>query len=317
MTDCHPIDLLNLACIKYTGCPLPSSESGANNWKYEKEKRVWTGFVGSEKTSIITLTNKAKWSPHPYFNPLHLYYPSYDFGVRVLRSNLVDELQTWFDVLSNSKQKEIQEKVLEQFNKDNPYFSCQVFVSVRVSATEYGYNSREAKLKYLLDPIVNDRCRDQYAFNIDEQVMKQKLKRLDLGVIFTQQDTILKKPIAFEVLYYVSLLRIGMSYKNNYGTTQYINFPSIYSTNSWGHCPSLSCGEKFLPNDLSGSWNLRKVKCADYYKKWIVKHQQKLKKEFVPADSLTTDDYVRIYNPQGFDKKEYIEKKLIENFATQ
>lgn len=293
----HPIDLLNLACIKYTGCPLPTSESGANNWKYEKEK-----------TSIITLTKKAKWSPHPYFNPLHLYYPSYDFGVRVLRTNLVDELKIWFDVLSETKQKEIQQKVLEQFNKENPYFSCRVFVSV--STTGLGFNSREAKLKYLLEPIVSNRCRDQYALNIDEQVMKQKLKRLDLGVIFTQQDTILKKAHSFEVLYYVSLLRIGMSYNNNF-----IKFPSTYSTNCWGHCPSVRWTDKFLPTDLSGSWNLRKVKCADYYKTWIVKHQQKLKKEFIPADSLTTDDYVRIYNPQGYNKTEYIEKKLIENFT--
>ena len=304
----HPIDLLNLACIKYTGCPLPVSDFDANNWKYEFEL---VEYVDKWRK---TNHKKAKWLPHPYFNPLHLYYPSYDFGVRVLRTNLVDELQTWFDVLSERKQKEIQQKVLEQFNKENPYFPCQVFVSVRASPK--GYNDRQSKLKCILEPIVNDRCRDEYALNIDEKIMKQKLKRLDLGVIFTQQDTILKKPIAFEVLYYVSLLKIGMSYKNDYGTNQFIKFPSTYSTNNWGHCPSVSWTNKFLPTDLSG-WNLRKVNCADYYKNWIVKHQQKLNKEFIPADSLTTDDYVRIYNPQGFDKKEYIEKKLIENFTTQ
>lgn len=305
----HPIELLNLACIKYTGCPLPISDFDANNWKYELDEQ-WCDVAGS------ILTKKAKWSPHPYFNPLHLYYPSYDFGVRVMRTNLVDELQNWFDVLSERKQKEIQEKVLEQINKENPYFSCQVMVRVR--ATANSYDDRQAKLRSILDPIVNVRCRDQYAYNIDEQVMERKLKRLDLGVIFTQQDTILKKPISFEVLYYVSLLRIGMSYKNNYHSKyQYINFPSAYTTNCWGHCPTLYWEEgDFLPKELSG-WNLRKVKSADYYKTWIVKHQQKLKKEFVPADSLTTDDYIRIYNPQGYNKTEKINKALIANFPTQ
>jgi hypothetical protein len=298
----HPIDLLNLACIKYTGVPLPVSDFASNNWKYELDEQ-WCDVAGS------ILTKKAKWSPHPYFNPLHLYYPSYDFGVRVMRTNLVDELQTWFDVLSERKQQEIQEKVLEQFNKENPYFSCQVIVRVR--PTTNSFDDRQGKLRFMLDPIVNDRGREQFAWAVDREIMRKKLKRLDLGVIITAGDTVLRKPISFEVLYYVSLIKIGMSYNRTD-----VSFPSAYTTNNFGHCPSFVWDNKFLPNELVRDWKLRSVNSKDYYKNWIVKHQQKLKTELSPADCLTPEDYIRIYNPQGYNKTEKINKALIANFPT-
>ena len=80
-----PLTLLNLACLKHTGGLLPISDFGGNNWKYEIETY--------ENGDDIVIEKYGVWSPHPYFNPLHLYYPSDDFGVRVLRSILVDEIK--------------------------------------------------------------------------------------------------------------------------------------------------------------------------------------------------------------------------------
>lgn len=101
------LTLLNLACIKYTGCPLPVSEFSANNWKYELDEK-WCDVAGS------ILTKKAKWSPHPYFNPIHLYYPSYDFGARVLRSLVVAEI----DFILNGERK-LREQILKLSNPFN------------------------------------------------------------------------------------------------------------------------------------------------------------------------------------------------------
>ena len=108
MTKTDTLTLLNLACIKHTGCSLPISDFGANNWKY----------VEFEDFSLKELeprkSRKAVWSPHPYFNPLHLYYPSYDFGARVLRSQIVGEIE-----FIRHGEKRMKEIIIKQLNPYN------------------------------------------------------------------------------------------------------------------------------------------------------------------------------------------------------
>ena len=80
--------LLNLACIKYTGYPLPAVGRGDNNWKFE--------YIAPPVVPPVFLKwckKRAVWSPHPYFNPLHLYYPSNDFVVSVCRKLIAGEIE--------------------------------------------------------------------------------------------------------------------------------------------------------------------------------------------------------------------------------
>lgn len=285
-----PLTLLNLACIKYTGCPLPTGEFGGNNWKYEL---ALDEYVDEPNFNPPDHPKYAKWSPHPYFNPLHLYYPSYDFAARVLRSQIVDEikfLKSDWTTSSHSTKSEF-----------NPYGYKQVIVVVKL-----GYNSIPSKIARLfLEDLPNTGCHEYPRFlehngklchhhrtrALDETIMRRKNKRYD---IWTKKGDLRKHKDTAKIIYELYYLMISMSF------TGYLLYFHEYHAD-W---------DDVLRQIRGGVWHIQPWRYrGKNYQEWV-------KPMLANEPKLTTDDFIQIYNPQSIDKQEKINRALITNFPS-
>jgi len=289
-----PLTLLNLACLKHTGCLLPISDFGGSNWV----KKVLTVCDGDE---IYRFPN-AKWFPHPYFNPLHLYYPSDDFGVRVLRSLLVDEIKFCSNPASIATKDTVKSLA-------NPYGYKGVVVKIQLD-----FNSLPAKISRMFHP---EREPHQYPHfggewndiksrtvihhprtqALDEGIMRRKMME-KVGYnyrhkydIWTQKGDLRKKKDTVDILYNLQYLAIGMSYTGDRYYFQGFNC-------SWWDIEFQKRGAGMMPE-----W---RFKGKNYYE-WI-------EPIWKAEPKLTPDDFIRIYNPSSIDKQEKINQALIANF---
>ena len=291
-----PLTLLNLACLKHTGCLLPISDFGGSNWV----KKVLTVCDGDE---IYRFPN-AKWSPHPYFNPLHLYYPSDDFGVRVLRSLLVDEIKFCSNPASIATKDTVKSLA-------NPYGYKGVVVKIQLD-----FHSLPAKIGrlFLVDreshPYPHfggqwnsDKSRPAihhpHTIALDEGIFKRKMTEQIEGSwnsrykydIWTAKGNLRKKKDTVDILYNLRYLAIGMSYT---GDRYYFQ--------------GYHCSWCDIKREIRGNYNIPqwRFKGKNYYE-WV---EARWKSE----PKLTPEDFIRIYNPQSIDKQEKINKALIANF---
>jgi len=287
------ITLLDLACIKYTGIPLPRSATENNNWRYRFE------FIPSPRDDEYGKNIKiAVFHPCPNFNPLAEWRPPADFIHQVLRQNLCRELnEVW-------NRKEIMLKELEVFRKKWKLHPDAVSVSC-LQFPRQGITDRERKLHSAVEtqqrrlkidpPQINPR---HYWEN--SSVMKSVLADIDREIItycpynfreefryFINQDYSLKKqPSSVMILYDYELFLIGKS-----STDRPAKRGSFVRKRHW-NCRGKSYKEIF-DRDI---------------------------KKF---DTLTAEDWVRVFNPDGKQtdrfgvniyKKNKIEKALIANF---
>jgi len=253
----------------------------------------------------------AKWSPHPYFNPLHLYYPSDDFGVRVLRSLLVDEIKFCRNPAIIATKDTVKSLA-------NPYGYKGVVVKIQLD-----FNSIPAKIHRLFHPdrephdseyphfgggeVPSLRKKTQAIHHpatkdLDEGIIKRKMMEYssDFGGgsrykydIWTAKGALRKKKDTVDIIYNLRYLAIGMSY------TGHRYFFQGY------HCSSWDISREIKGSVYSPAW---KFKGKTYYE-WI-------EPIWKAEPKLTSDDFIRIYNPQSIDKQEKINQKLIANFPT-
>ena len=288
------LTLLNLACIKYTGFSLPISEFGGDNWKYEV---ALDEYVDEPNFNPPDHPKYAKWSPHPFFNPLHLYYPSYDFGIRVLRSQIVDEIK----FIKSNWAKQNHDATKSEFN---PYGYKQVIVVVKL-----GYNSIPSKVGRLFLEDLEEflgHSPNEYPkfFNtqksvshhnrtrvLDEEIMRRKHKRYD---IWTKKGDLRKHKDTAKIIYELYYLMISMSF-----TGYHLYFHDYHA--DWDDVRRQIRG---------GIWGIQpwRYRGKNYYE-WV---RPMLAKE----PKLTTDDFIQIYNPQAINKQEKINRALITNFPS-
>ena len=299
------LTLLNLACIKYTGFSLPVSEFDANNWRYELDWSTtgyWTTGGGRGNPS-----KKAVWSPHPYFNPLHLYYPSNDFGARVMRRLIVEEIDF---ILRGRKRLE------KQFNKElsNQFGYKDAWREIQITENPF---SKLAKIKKLF--ISRNTLRDKQEQpdrprgSRDDQVWNEHSKRtrcLDSKIIqrkfwanlenrragdatFTKKGTLVKKKRTADIMDDWFMMNVGMSNTSNF----YCPHPDGYH-NKTEYCLKLMIRETKIGGAAFGK-DLQKI-------------IGEVRKE--RASQLTPADYVEIFNPSHIDKKDKIDRALLTNF---
>ena len=286
------LTLLNLACLKHTGCLLPVSDFTSNNWKYE-----WQVKDIVPDTLRHLGWKKAVWSPHPYFNPIHLYYPSDDFGARVLRSLVVGEI----DFIKNGL-KRLQEK-LEKESNPYGYKDGKGRPPMMPPHLYFIQSSKPSKISqlFLMDddyeryPKKGD-VFSEYTTNrhspqmirIDRVIMENKCKRLPYD-IWTQKGTLRKKGNIAQGIHETRMKSIGMS-----NCSDQLFFGRLYDTAS------------------------RQVSAASI-NDWVRSERglmEKIKRLYIiPEDKLEPEDFIRIYNPKAIDKKKLINQKLIANFT--
>ena len=284
------LTLLNLACIKHTGCPLPVSEFASNNWKSKLVK------------ADSILKKIAVWSPHPYFNPIHLYYPSYDFGARVLRSLVVGEI----DFIKNGL-KRLQVKLEEESNPYG-YRDRKGRPPMMPPNLYFIQSSKPSKISrlFLLDddyeryPRKSDRAEltnrhSPRLVRLDIDIMENKCKRLPYD-IFTQKGTLRKKVEVAQGIYETGMMSIGMSNCSD---------ALFFAAKRSGYTPSCLgalSSEQLL--DVVRDELIGGKKLSELVKRLYI----------IPEDKLEPEDYIRIYNPKAIDKKKLINQKLIANF---
>lgn len=277
------LTLLNLACLKHTGCLLPVSDFTSNNWK-------------SKLVKADSLLKKiAVWSPHPYFNPIHLYYPSDDFGARVLRLQVVGEI----DFIKNGL-KRLQEKLEKESNpygyKDRrgrpPMMPPHLYFIAGSKPARVGllflldYSDSEYPQKSDYSPHSYNR-HSPHLVRLDRDIMRNKCKRLPYD-IWTQKGTLRKKGNIAQGIHETRMMSICMSNCSDqlfFGAEDRINGLQVYGSdiNYWVR------SERGL--------------------------QEKINKLYIiPGDKLEPEDFIRIYNPKAIDKKKLINQKLIANF---
>lgn len=292
-----PLTLLNLACIKHTGHSLPSSDGSFSNWKYDL---ALDEYVDEPTFNPPDRPKYARWSPHPYFNPLHLYYPSDDFGVRVLRSLLVDEIRFCKNPKDNPNRELIKSLA-------NPFGFKGMSVKI-----ELEFNSLPAMIGRMFHP---DREPHQYPFfpnygndrrtqvkhhptteALDEQILRYKLRKEDGGWkydIWTVKGNLRKKKETAEIIYNLKYLAIGMSYSSD----RY--WFHNYHTN-WYHIQL-----ELRRNNYQPEWTY----AGKNFQQWIKPITDK-------EPQLEPEDWVRIFTPDKINKQEKINKTLIANFPT-
>lgn len=292
----NPLTLLNLACIKYTGYPLPSSGGSGSNWKYDL---ALDEYVDEPTFNPPDHPKYAKWSPHPYFNPLHLYYPSYDFGVRVLRSLLVDEIKFCKNPRDNPNRELIKSLA-------NPFGVKGVSVKI-----ELDFNSLPAKINRMFHP---DREPHEYPFfpeyggrrtearhhptteALDEGILRRKLRTEDGDWkydIWTTKGLLRKKKETAEIIYNLKYLAIGMSYTAD--TYWFKDF----------NCSGWDIKFQIRGVGMMHPWTY----AGKNYYQWI--------KPFIDKEpQLEPEDWVRIFTPDKINKQEKINNALIANFPT-
>jgi len=297
------LTLLNLACYKHTGCLLPINDYGGNNWKYELE--FMPNPCDDEYGKDI---KKAKWSPHPYFNPLHLYYPSYDFGARVLRSLVVSEIN--FIRYGETEIKKQLKKIINPFGYAD---ACHGGVSwtrappVKVLCS-FHPNSKPSKIQKLFltdlfhtggpmdtrlpfcgitDPR-EDRPRNQHHLRteeLDKRILRGKQKQRQYDIL-TQSGKLRKKGNIAKDISDILMISIGMS------STHDAYFVKKYRLEAY------QLRRMIREEQNAGRPHLRK-QIGEY---------------FTASELLQPQDFVEIYNPSSIDKKEKINQKLIANF---
>tara|TARA_R110000822_G_scaffold119979_1_gene253259 strand:+ start:715 stop:1599 length:885 start_codon:yes stop_codon:yes gene_type:complete len=290
------LTLLNLACIKYTGQSLPSSDNGDNNWKY---KICYDEYVDEPTFNPPDHPKQAVWSPNPYFNPLHLYTPSFDFGARVMRKLIVDELEFIFNY------KEI---LMDKISKLSPYGK-----GLTISITPI-YNSPICKITQLIPkkykktisyPLITA-GRNEVNYHPSEILLhdrdiltkKQQQPSVQQGInkhyeckynLFTAKDELRRNKQIVEDLFEIRMMTIGMS-----SCSQRVYSKTLFS--DW----------RDLQNYHFGYWNYRGktfYECmGELYKR--------------EEDNLQPADWIRIFSPQRIDKKELINNALIANFPS-
>ena len=284
------LTLLNLACLKHTGCPLPVSDFTSNNWKYK--------LVEVDSIFLIRrhLKKIAVWSPHPYFNPIHLYYPSDDFGARVLRSLVVGEI----DFIKNGLTR-LQEK-LEKESNPYGYKDRKGRPPMMPPHLYFIQSSKPSKISQLF--LIDDyyerypRMSDYYPSStnrhspqlvrIDRVIMENKCKRLPYD-IWTQKGTLRKKGNIAQGIHETRMMSICMS----------------------------NCSDQlfFGAEDRINGLQI----CISEINYWVRSErglQEKINKLYIiPEDKLEPEDFIRIYNPKAIDKKKLINQKLIANFT--
>ena len=297
-----PLTLLNLACLKHTGCLLPISDFGGNNWKYDKVEVG--GQVLDDLLKGVWREKKAKWSPHPYFNPLHLYYPSDDFGARVLRSILVDEIKFCKDPKTIITKDTIKSLA-------NPYGYRGVQVKIQLD-----FGSLPSKIGRLFhcdrEPHDYPHFGGQYNDHksrtaihhpttkaLDEGIFKRKMTEPIEGSwnsrykydIWTAKAALRKRKDTVDTIYELRQLAIGMS-----NTSEDLYFEGYH------------CHWSDIRREINGNYNTVewRFKGKTYYE-WV---EARWKSE----PQLTPEDYIRIYNPSSIDKQEKINQALITNF---
>ena len=314
------LTLLNLACIKHTGCPLPVSDYSANNWKKPK---LWTGV------------RRAVWSPHPYFNPIHLYYPSYDFGARVLRSLVVAEI----DFILNGERK-LREQILKLSNPfnypNNPrgwetnlssadgcsreykddVITFQLHFTSPAGQQGRGKPSRLKRL-FLKDGVsAEDKLfpqkgmtgrwtRDDWnkhhprTMEIDKEILRNKCNRIrwrDRLDIWTKKGQLRKSDSIVEDIYDARMLAIGMS-----STSDRLFFKGFQVSHSqlWARI---------------ADWSWKGCSYHQLLKGHHPKHRA-YGTVMIDKTPLTPEDYVEIFGEKKEgQRKEKIDKALIANF---
>jgi hypothetical protein len=232
----------------------------------------------------ILMDNKiAVFHPCPNFNPLAEWRPPNDFIHQVLRQNLVRELNEVWN------RKEIMLEELEVFRKK--WKLPHQAVSLNHLSYE-GMTDREKKLHKLVEEQQNRHSTTKksrvYIDYIDSQILfySPYYHRTEFRYFINQDYSLKKQPSSVMILYDYELFRIGKSntYKNH-ARGRYVNKRHWY-------CRGKSYKEIF-DRDI---------------------------KKF---DTLTAEDWVRAFNPDGKQKdrfgvniykKNKIEKALIANF---
>lgn len=279
----NTLTLLNLACIKYTGHPLPVSDFDANNWKHTKDKPK----VGE--------TKKAIWSPHPYFNPIHLYYPSNDFGAQIMRRLVCAEIHYLKDGIV--KIKEQVKKLFNPFNYKGKFDTPNI-------SLYFGYNSRQDQLRNLFSVYTTDNSKPttgtyfKYHYNqfdhriveIDSRILRNKIRDFfgEFKDVYTQKGDLRKKKQTAYDIYETLQLGLGMSCCSE-------------ETFFAGYSP---VGEGFR-RDLR-EWGYGKFPEIGY--------TNLIAPIFQNSETLSADDFVCIYNPSSINKQEKINQALIANF---
>lgn len=296
-----PLTLLNLACLKHTGCLLPISDFGGSNWKYEL---ALDEYIDEPTFNPPDHPKYAKWSPHPYFNPLHLYYPSDDFGVRVLRSLIVDEIKFCINPASIATKESVKSLA-------NPYGYKGVQVKIQLD-----FNSLPSKIHRMFhaerEPhdyphfggVYNDSKTRTVIHHpttkaLDEGIFKRKMME-KVGYnyahkydIWTAKGNLRKRKDTVDTIYDLKQLAIGMS-----NTSDSLYFQAY-------HCCWFDIRREINGNYNTVEWRFK----GKTYHEWI---EARWKAE----PKLTPEDFIRIYNPQSIDKQEKINKALIANFRT-
>ena len=332
--------LLNLACFKYTGCYLPVSNSDPNNWKY-------IDAVGWGRSY-----RKAIWSPHPYFNPIHLYYPSNDFAVEICRKlinyEFIHKLKiTGRDVGTGNNAfggervqrgnfaaapKSLAEEVEELINKKLSIYpkrgkqSVMIVINTnfpfpiwRRGEGEGGRAGRDGE------------PRTGRLMCVDTSIISNKIERLmeekRKSFISANGETVLKSQDSIETLYEIKLLAIGMSCHPN--SQPYVRDlhnerkHKLYLTVNTdtdvlhGFTPGGLLFYPWIENYYREQlyWRYRNQTRGELFKKYLQKANKKFKGESTHPDCLSTRDFISIYDSKSLNKKEYLEKKLIENFT--
>jgi hypothetical protein len=268
------ITLLDLACIKYTGIPLPRSATEDNNWRY---------------ILYDNHNKRAVFHPCPNFNPLAEWRPPADFIHQVLRKNLVRELnEVW-------NRTEIMLKELDVFRKkwklSFAFIEAAVPSSSLLTPTE-GITERERKLHKIVD---TQRYRHNFSSGERGIVIK-----IDCSIIsacsynyrdefrsFLNQDYSLRKQASsVMIMYDYELFLIGKSINYRRGDR----------------------GSYVRKRD----WNCRGKTYKEIFDRDIKKFDTLTAEDWVSAfnpDGKQTDRFgVNIY------KKNKIEKALIANF---
>tara|TARA_R110001592_G_scaffold109172_2_gene304617 strand:+ start:27 stop:956 length:930 start_codon:yes stop_codon:yes gene_type:complete len=300
------LTLLNLACIKYTGFSLPVSEFDANNWRYELDWSTtgyWTTGGGRGNPS-----KKAVWSPHPYFNPLHLYYPSNDFGARVMRRLIVEEI----DFILHARkrlEKQFNKELSNQFGykgafaeiqiNENPYCKFAKIRSLFISRGGVdGRNQPNQPPPGIADPPQLWNQHSKRTNSLDSNIIRRKFydkveNRRASAAAFTKKGTLVKKRRTAEIMDDWFMMNVGMSNTSNF----YCPHPDGYH-NKTEYCLKLMIRETKIGGAAFGC-DLQKI-------------IGEVRKE--RASQLTPADYVEIFNPSHIDKKDKIDRALLTNF---
>lgn len=311
--------ILNLACIKYTGFPLPTSALTRNNWKYEWGQPPANFFEGGEHG-----WKYAKWSPDPYFNPLHLHYPANDLVHQIQRKHINEELRFYAGDLHKDwrgqRQYPAAKAMADAVKKLLPYTLPSDSVSVSITLSD-----RQRRISSIL-------CESRtlgWVRHADERIMRNKVYREGWSPfenVLTAKGTIRKNPEAIIKVYIIRMIQVCCSM---YDETAYIvepppkDFPQLPLSHRLTY---FNCGCKYehpppaalrIHDQKSWSWMNEgyNVEWATWRSgrrtAWdVIKNS-----DAVQGDRLEPEDYVRIFNRESINIEKLLEKKITDNFV--